>query len=482
MAQPPYSSNMNKILRTSILFSALLLSLSACQKAENVSFEKQFTVDTAGTGIEGDGDVGPVDVSFDLSDYATIEENDNPEKAKIALLFSANICLFSRVKINDREYIPDNYQSYSHLFSYFQFNDVKEYNTEGQIDKTDISRLVLGHHFVKKDKQTYDIVFCSIIDSSINDTWESNLNVGYDDESYYSKTGEHPEWTDKQNHKGFDVSANRCVDKIEEYVSSIKKQKTPQILYIFGHSRGGAVSNLAAKKLIDKGYTTVAYTLASPLTTTSSDYNNSKYKNIYNYVNDCDPVTMLPSSAWGFKRFGQDIRFDIREHASSFKQIVGVDLPEPDDVNIIDNIFSSICTDISQAYVFDEKFTLATSKPLNDESAVNQYISEQLAKYDLEFEPLQKFLKFDVNTNDDNKLIVKVISCPAMISHMIGIALSMYGLSSAISSVAVQYYSVLTVYTKLAGYSSPLSLKNAFNATTVSYMHFFQSYMSYLWA
>lgn len=457
-------------------------ALSACQKAENVSFEKQMTIDASNLGIDVATEIGPMQIKFNLEDYAKIEDEPNMDKAKLSILFASTIGSYSRVKVNEEGYKADIFDGYERIYNYFQLQDLQEYVTLVDDDQYDTSKIQMGHHLVKSNGIKYDIVFCTLLDSSNNSSWASNFDMGYDNESYYSKTGQHPEWTEKENHKGFDVSANRALGKIENYLSHYKKGKTQQIVYIFGHSRGGAVGNLVAKKLIDKGHTVVAYTCASPLTTMSSTYNDAKYNHIFNFVNDVDPITVLPSVGWGFKRFGKDYHFDVRNCLESFKQYTGQDLPEFTNVSMISNLLAGLCPSRADAYTFNTKFTIATSKALDDQAAVDKFIKEQKDKFSGPFKSLQSFLRFDVTNNDAGKYIVNVVSCAALMSQLVGIALATFGLSNAISSVALSYYSIISVYAKLVGIDNPMSLRDEFDAKSLAYAHYYYSYVAYLFA
>ena len=199
-------------------------------------------------------------------------------------------------------------------------------------------------------------------------------------------------------------------------------------------------------------------------------------------MNDVDAITTLPSTDWGFKRFGQDIHFNINNYAQSFKKYVGSDLPEFKDISALTSLLSSVCESRGSAYVYDEKYTIATSKALDNQAAVDKYIKEQKDRFSGGYKSLQKFLRFDVTTNTDNKYIVNVVSCAALASQLIGLALAQYGLTNAVSSVALQYYSIISVYAKLAGINNPMALKDEFDAKSVCFAHFYQSYVSYFCA
>ena len=80
------------------------------------------------------------------------------------------------------------------------------------------------------------------------------------------------------------------------------------LFLVCGHSRGGAVANLAALLLNDKfGADNVfAYTFATPATV-HSDNEALSADNIFNFVYDCDLVPQMPLASWGYKRAGTDI-------------------------------------------------------------------------------------------------------------------------------------------------------------------------------
>ena len=469
---------MKSKIKISLLIIPLLFSVAACDDTDNVSVEREMTIDTSGLLVEGAGNVGPFNVSFNLEDYVTIEDEPNVNKARIAMLFAANICTYSSIITSGAKEF-DQVTGYVRLFSRFELKDIREHQVKKDADYTHVQ---MAHHFIKSHGKKYDICFFAIQDSSYMKSWESNLDVGYDDTSYYEKTSNHSEWTEKENHKGFDVSANRTVTLIENYLSEIKHGKTPQILYIFGHSRGGAIANLTAKKMIDNGYEVAAYTAASPLTTTSSEASNPKYKHIFNYVNAVDDFTQIPPASWGFKRFGTDICFDIRNYSEQFKLYTGQDLPSYSDDSFIATLFASASPSREQAYVFDEKYTIETSKAFDTQEKVDKYIEDYKNRFDGSFVSLKSFVRFDVTTNSNDKFVVNVVACPGLLSHMVGLGIGAYGLNNAFTTLTIQYYSIISFFAKLAGVDNVMSLKDTISGRDIAFAHFFQSYMTYLYS
>lgn len=106
---------------------------------------------------------------------------------------------------------------------------------------------------------------------------------------------------------GFDITVNRLNLKLKEYMDANGLNSSNSILWFTGHSRGGALANILAAKRVNSGYEVFAYTFASPATTTIANATTAtKYKCIFNIINEDDLVPQLPMSAWLFRRYGED--------------------------------------------------------------------------------------------------------------------------------------------------------------------------------
>ena len=137
-AQPHYSC-MRKTIKKLLLVIPLLFSISACDNTDNVSFDKEIKIDTKDLGFEGCEVLGPFNVNFNLEDYATIEDEPNINKAKIALLFEANICSYSKVLFPDTN--PNNKVDDFALFNQLGLEDQKEYYTSVSNDDSDVAHV-----------------------------------------------------------------------------------------------------------------------------------------------------------------------------------------------------------------------------------------------------------------------------------------------------------------------------------------------------
>lgn len=103
-------------------------------------------------------------------------------------------------------------------------------------------------------------------------------------------TGKHQDWLNKNNHKGFDVAANRVLIKYNDYLKrhNINNIVNKSIL-ITGHSRGAAIANILGAYFDRKSnYLSYTYTFAAPNTTTVAEDIAKSYKSIYNIVNKDD--------------------------------------------------------------------------------------------------------------------------------------------------------------------------------------------------
>lgn len=122
--------------------------------------------------------------------------------------------------------------------------------------------------------------------------WYSNFQIGENTE-----------------HAGFSAASDYVMKYTENYLKKYNLKKESTAVQITGHSRGGAVANICAKRMLQStDYRYVcAYTFACPNTTTSSDAQNPLYNNIYNIINPEDFICCIPLSSWGYKRYGKDL-------------------------------------------------------------------------------------------------------------------------------------------------------------------------------
>ena len=181
------------------------------------------------------------------------------------------------------------------------------------------SQIVLGYRPISSITDNTIIVAVVIRGTTGLEEWSSNMDVGD------TREGTSGDWTDLNHHKGFDITANRILREIDNYIRTQIKNTTwadTEITYwVTGHSRGGALANLVAADLIEKGERVFAYTFASPATTVCAECKNAnrgqcmgytscksrdaKYDSIFNIVNEDDFISYFPLKQWYFTRYGK---------------------------------------------------------------------------------------------------------------------------------------------------------------------------------
>ena len=412
--------------------------------------------------------------SFDLEKYTVLEDEPNKEKAIVGLLFCANIAPNSLVKFENSDFSSKDCDDYLPFYQQLNLDDLisQEIVSNNALDINDQSLINMAHKKINSHNKSYDIGFFSIVDSGAGVQWISNFDVGYDNEVYNNASGQHPEWTDHLTHKGFDVTSNRCMSVVENYIVDKMDKDSEKVFYVYGHSRGGAVGNLVAKKLIDKGYNTTGYLFAGPNTTTAKDVTDNKYQRIFNYINSKDIITMIPSNKWGFSRYGQIFLFDISEEKDHFKEMNHVSLPSGD-LSLIPTALERLADSREKIYTFSDDLLIATSIPLDSEEQIEAFKNSYL---DLLSEDSKGFLKSVVTTNDEGKYVVKLIACPALFTSMLSgsITSSFSGESSLdINSPFAQ------TFIKAARLNTLDLLKLVGMSSFLLYNHYYHSYITY---
>lgn len=295
-------------------------------------------------------------------------------------------------------------------------------------DKDDITEIVIGHRKVEYNGKEKEIVLLVVRGTNgTHSEWSSNFDVGADTKQYYDATGEkHPHWKNKYNHKGFDVTANRVIEKVNGYLS--RHSLNSGSILITGHSRGAAVANLLGKYFVDsKKFDVYTYAFATPNNTTTKNIGN--YNEIFNIVNDDDLIPYMPLTKWGFNKYGQIKRISVKDNYEdssvfgdkkyTFEWLTGEDYnPDGGTKRTID-AFGKLANNREELYVMDSS---------NDGKAIeNEYRSTNYneatarikkCKEDLETEKLLRFSKVEIE-KDSGTLVsfyrAKVNYCPAYV-------------------------------------------------------------------
>lgn len=180
------------------------------------------------------------------------------------------------------------------------FSNIVTYNIGTDNHQTKCYIGVNTVEYRKKKKQIIAVVIKGTNGTAAQ--WSSNFNIGLGKSNAIDA---HDGWKNVSNHKGFDIAANRVYNCIQNYQNKYVNQSIPKAYWVTGHSRGAAVANIAAARLVDNGKIVFAYTFATPNTTTSANKSNSKYDCIFNTLNARDFVPTVPCAGWGFGQYGK---------------------------------------------------------------------------------------------------------------------------------------------------------------------------------
>jgi|GEM_PF-305879 len=246
-------------------------------------------------------------------------------------------------------------------------------------DRTEIA---IGHHYVEYKGQKKEIILVAIRGTNGTfEEWSSNFDVGADTIEYWDRNN--PYWLTKTNHKGFDVTANRVIEAVDDYVNTTSSINSVanKVYWVTGHSRGAGIANIVGAYLEKRGETSFTYTFAAPRTTTASSVSN--YKSIFNIVNTDDLITELPLEKWGFKRYGVDRKISVAEFSEgktifgtykggAFKEMIGMNYDNNGKVDWLLGIFEDIADKREDLYHYtyaDDTIQLSSINRLNKSNA-----------------------------------------------------------------------------------------------------------------
>ena len=257
----------------------------------------------------------------------------------------------------------DNASVFASMMGLYDIELIKVSASEYSDDKDDVTDFMIGHREITYKGKTKDVIVLSVRGTNeTNAEWSSNFDVGADTDEYYAATGKnHPHWLNKENHKGFDVTANRVYEKALKYISSYVGDADEKVILITGHSRGAAIANILGTFFeASDGFSSYTYTFATPNTTT--DKNASSYKTIFNIKNADDLIPYLPIEAWGFTNYGTTMSISIEKNYESgflandvgtFEWLIGEDYNNDGGTQRTLDSFAAITTTREGLYVID---------------------------------------------------------------------------------------------------------------------------------
>ena len=300
-------------------------------------------------------------------DYRNFFDNNQTYSSKTSVmssLFAADIYADSYVSVTSGiTGGSDDPTSLGKLFGLSNVENIKIEAKDYDVDKDDLTEIVIGHRLVEYQGVKRDIIVLSIRGTNgTNAEWSSNFDVGADTEQYYAATGtSHPDWKNRQHHhKGFDVSANRVITRVNDYFDRHGLTGLKSILVI-GHSRGAAIANLVGMHFENEvNFMSYTYTFATPNSTTAP--NALDYKTIFNIINSDDIITALPLKEWGFTNYGMTKSISVEAHyenkwgrrqEGTWEWIVGADYNNDGGTARTLRYFTKIANNREELYILD---------------------------------------------------------------------------------------------------------------------------------
>ena len=288
-------------MKKALLIPALLivLSLTSCQGATEESF--------SGTPISSKSEESTEPYSFSedpivLEDdqvLVVLGSNFNNQRPDYKLVFHFGDDVF-----------PESALTYSKDLSYLSFgssacngdrNQLHDFYTRIGFNNFyaceaynyEPTKDTMGYFFAHKTIGDYEMISVSLRGFNYGAEWASNFLMG--------ATG---------NHQGFDDKANEVLASLKDYINDFYAE-SPVKLWITGYSRGGAVANVLASKIMQDTSLeilpkdTYVYTFEAPQGLTEE--NAEHYENVFNIVDACDIVPKVAPQAYGLYRCGTDI-------------------------------------------------------------------------------------------------------------------------------------------------------------------------------
>lgn len=275
-----------------------------------------------------------VEYTMDYSAFFNDNNKYNSSLSTISSLYST--LAYKDMCFGDASYVKDDNYSEYYAKVLMDYHGMKDITTEKlwiYYDDNHITDVIMGHRKVEFCNKTKDVILIAIRgtgksidnDDSHKKEWSSNFDIGCD--SIYEGIGLIPknaDWKNKENHMGFDITATRVIEIINQYISSHSIDTDNAVLWITGHSRGAGISNVVGARVgSDKtclGYynseyicDSFVYTFASPRTTTIDSQQAKEYDYIFNIINSDDIITEMPLLNWKFIHYGKDIPKSVGE-------------------------------------------------------------------------------------------------------------------------------------------------------------------------
>lgn len=376
-------------------------------------------------------------------DPCWITRGDNTRYNKDLATFSAFLCadVYFREKdvskgTQNRVLVdgcsPEDY-SQTALLSSLGFSDVRYVESfkarSYETDTNDSVTMTMGY---SNSDSKYDLYVFSVRGCFSAGEWNSVFDMGSDSELYTEYTGEHPEWTDRNVFKGYDVAANRALDFIYDFISETCDPSRETRILVTGHSRGSAIAQIVGAKLEDAGAKVFTYAFNSSAIT--SDPDAGKYKTIFNIYDSEDFFSdFIRFSKEDLYRFGRSLSEDIGG-SEEIRKALSVLKGEDDYVGFNSELLNEYMGIIGERFTDRESLyvTRSVSESYSDEETAAARLEELLNAVSpdkgLGLEPLVSVR--DSVDSDSGDFVVTYEYCDAAVALCVGKILA-YGSQAA---------------------------------------------------
>ncbi len=262
-----------------------------------------------------------VSFAMDYSWFAGDNTVYNPALSKVSSLFSAMAYPNTTLTLSDT---PGTHtlaaSSMADVLRYFGMEDARCYALREDYSDNHLSEVAVGHRTIVADGELKTVLAMVVRGTNTTiEEWASNCDIGD-----ITKDTEHDEWINTDNHKGFDIAANRIAAFVEQYIADCGLYKETLVYWVTGHSRGAGIANILGASLEAQGATAFTYTFASPATTLAADA--ASYRTVFNVINEDDFVPCLPIASWGYTCYGvSTTNASIREsYEKTWERFTGI--------------------------------------------------------------------------------------------------------------------------------------------------------------
>jgi len=228
----------------------------------------------------------------------------------------------------------------------------------------DLKWTAMAHRTLHHNDEERLIILVAIPGAYGIEGWLSNLDIGADTPEYFELTNRtHPQWLNHYNHKGIDVTANRVIEDIKDYIHNIDSEAST-VVWITGFSRGGAIASvIGAYFEHDPDVISFTYAFGNPAITTSSTAH--EYRTIFNIINEDDFAVMMWPDQWGFTRYGRDISISIYDYGQdAFRRLKGEEYTlRPNHFSNVESVINEMVELVPNRealYIFDDNVFFAS--------------------------------------------------------------------------------------------------------------------------